>query len=135
MSPCAAAVGSGIIKSMSVDLSHSDLSPIACCAPLAAPALSDEEAAATARLFSALGEPARVRIVNLLAAAGEPVSVCELTEPLGLAQATVSHHLKRLTDVGLLDREERGKWAYFSINGEAMTLLSSLLDLPRGACR
>jgi ArsR family transcriptional regulator len=111
-----------------------DLSSIACCAPLAAPKLSDEEAGATARLFGALGEPARVRIVNLLAGAGEPVSVCELVEPLGLAQATVSHHLKRLTDVGLLDREERGKWAYFSINGEAMRRLSSLLDLPHGAC-
>ena len=111
-----------------------DLSPIACCAPLAASALSDEEAAATARLFGALGEPARVRILNLLATAGEPVSVCELIEPLGLAQATVSHHLKRLADVGLLDREERGKFTYFSINGEAMTRLCSLLDLPHGAC-
>jgi ArsR family transcriptional regulator len=122
-----------IIKSMPVDLSSlDDVSAIACCAPLVGPSLSDEEANATARLFGALGEPARVRILNLLAAEGEPVSVCELIEPLGLAQATVSHHLKRLTDVGLLDREERGKWAYFSINADAMRRLSSLLDLPRG---
>jgi ArsR family transcriptional regulator len=126
---------SAIIKSMGVDLSSvEDRSAIACCAPLAAPELSDEEANATARLFGALGEPARVRILNLLAAEGKPVSVCELIEPLGLAQATVSHHLKRLTDVGLLDREERGKWAYFSINADAMRRLSSLLDLPRGSC-
>jgi ArsR family transcriptional regulator, arsenate/arsenite/antimonite-responsive transcriptional repressor len=128
----------GTIKSMGVDLnpaasSSADSRAIACCAPLAGPTLSDEEAAATARLFGALGEPARVRIVNLLATAGDPVSVCELIEPLGLSQGTVSHHLKRLTDVGLLDREERGKWTYFSINADAMTRLSSLLDLPREA--
>ena len=112
-----------------------DLTPIACCAPLTGPALSDEEAAATARLFGALAEPSRVRLVNLLVDAGEPVCVCELTEPLGLAQPTVSHHLKRLTDAGLLDREERGKWAYYSINAQAMTRLASLVDLsPEGGC-
>ena len=97
--------------------------------------LSDEEAAATARIFGALGEPSRVRLVNLLVHAGEPVCVCELTEPLGLAQATVSHHLKRLTDAGLLDREERGKWAYYSINAQAMSRLASLVDLStEGGC-
>ena len=111
-----------------------DLTPIACCAPLAGPTLSDEEAGATARLFGALGELARVRILNLLAATDKPVCVCELIEPLGLAQATVSHHLKRLTDAGLLDREERGKWAYFSINTAAMERLSLLLDLSQGGC-
>jgi ArsR family transcriptional regulator len=106
-----------------------DLTSIACCAPLTGPVLSDEEAAATARLFGALGEPSRVRLVNLLVDAGEPVCVCELIAPLGLAQATVSHHLKRLTDAGLLDREERGKWAYYSINAKAMSRLASLVDL------
>jgi ArsR family transcriptional regulator len=111
-----------------------DLRPIACCAPLAGRALSDAEARATARLFRALGEPARVRLVNLLVDAGEPVCVCELIEPLGLAQATVSHHLKLLTDVGLLDREERGKWAYYSINAKAMARLASLVDLSEGGC-
>jgi ArsR family transcriptional regulator len=105
---------------------------ITCCAPLAAPALSDAEAGATAGLFKALADPARVRIVNLLATSDEPVCVCELTEPLGLAQPTVSHHLKKLTDAGLLDREERGKWAYFSIDSEAMARLASLADLTGG---
>ena len=111
-----------------------DVRPIACCAPLAAPVLSADEAGATAELFKALGDPARVRIVNLLAATAEPVCVCELIGPLGLAQATVSHHLKKLTDAGLLDREERGKWAYFSINAEAMARVSSLADLTQGGC-
>jgi ArsR family transcriptional regulator len=112
-----------------------DLTSVACCAPLAGPVLSDEEAAATARLFGALGEPSRVRLVNLLVDAGQPVCVCELTEPLGLAQPTVSHHLKRLMDSGLLDREERGKWAYYSINAKAMSRLASLVDLSaEGGC-
>jgi ArsR family transcriptional regulator len=111
-----------------------DVMPITCCAPLAAPVLSTDEAEANATLFKALADPARVRIVNLLARTDGPVCVCELIEPLGLAQATVSHHLKKLTDAGLLDREERGKWAYFSINSEAMARVASLADLTQGGC-
>ncbi|HKI93604.1 MAG TPA: metalloregulator ArsR/SmtB family transcription factor, partial [Gaiellaceae bacterium] len=72
------------------------LEPVACCAPLAAPVLSDDEAAATAELFKALADPARVRIVNVLATSGEPVCVCNLVEPLGLSQPTVSHHVRKL---------------------------------------
>ena len=58
----------------------------------------------------------------------EPVCVCNLIEPLGLSQPTVSHHLKTLTDAGLLDREQRGKWAYFSLSPEATARLAGLLD-------
>ena len=107
--------------------------PIACCAPLAAPALSDEEASATAELFKALGDPARVRIVNLLAGAGEPVCACDLNESFDLAQPTVSHHLKKLVDVGLLEREQRGKWAYFSLKRDAVEKLAAVADL-KGVC-
>jgi ArsR family transcriptional regulator len=85
------------------------LTPIACCAPLAAPVLSDEEAKATAELFRALADPARVRILNVLATTAEPVCVCHLVDPLRLSQPTVSHHLKKLVDAGLLEREQRGK--------------------------
>ena len=106
--------------------------PVACCAPLGAPALDEEEALATAELFKALGDPARVRIVNLLAS-GEPVCACELYEPLGLSQPTVSHHLKKLTDAGLLEREQRGKWAYFSLKREAVEKLAVVADL-KGVC-
>ena len=106
---------------------------IACCAPLAAPTVSDAEAEATAELFRALGDPARVRIVNLLATSGEPVCACELYEPLGLSQPTVSHHLKKLTDAGLLEREQRGKWAFFSLNRDAVAKLAAVADL-KGAC-
>ena len=106
---------------------------VACCAPLAAPTLDDEEALATAELFSALGDPARVRIVNLLATSSEPVCACELYEPLGLAQPTVSHHLKKLVEVGLLDREQRGKWAYFSLRRDAVEKLAVVADM-KGVC-
>jgi ArsR family transcriptional regulator, arsenate/arsenite/antimonite-responsive transcriptional repressor len=105
--------------------------PIDCCAPLGAATLSAGEAEATAALFAALADPARVRIVNLVATSDEPVCACHLIEPLGLSQPTVSHHLKRLVDAGLLEREQRGKWAYFSLTTEASTRLSGLVDLTR----
>ena len=94
----------------------SALPMIACCRPLAAPSLSDDEIETAAQLFKTLGDPARVRIVHLLATSDEPVCVCELTEPLGLTQPTVSHHLKKLTAAGLLAREQRGVWAYYSLD-------------------
>jgi ArsR family transcriptional regulator len=107
--------------------------PVACCGPLAAPALTDDEALATADVFKALADPARVRIVNMLATRGEPVCVCHLIAPLGLSQPTVSHHLKKLTDAGLLDREQRGRWAYFSLRPQAVETLAAVVDL-KGAC-
>jgi ArsR family transcriptional regulator len=107
--------------------------PIECCAPLAAPALDEAQAVATAELFKALADPARVRIVNLVATSLEPVCACELYEPLGLSQPTVSHHLKKLTDAGLLMREQRGKWAYFSLQRDAVEMLAAVADL-KGAC-
>jgi ArsR family transcriptional regulator len=105
--------------------------PIDCCAPLSAATLSDEEATATAALFAALADPARVRIVNFVATSDEPVCACHLIEPLGLSQPTVSHHLKKLTEVGLLEREQRGKWAYFSFTPEASERLAGVVDLTR----
>jgi ArsR family transcriptional regulator len=109
------------------------LDTIACCAPLSTAALTDDEALATAELFRALGDPARVRIVNLIATAGGPVCACDFNGPLDLAQPTVSHHLKKLTDAGLLEREQRGKWAYFSLNRHAVEKLAAVADL-KGAC-
>jgi ArsR family transcriptional regulator, arsenate/arsenite/antimonite-responsive transcriptional repressor len=111
----------------------SALETIACCAPLAAATLDEDEAAATAELFKSLGDPARVRIVNLLATNSEPVCACHLYEPLGLSQPTVSHHLKKLTDAGLLEREQRGKWAYFSLRRDAVLKLAAVADL-KGVC-
>jgi ArsR family transcriptional regulator len=107
--------------------------PIACCAPLSASTLTDEEAEGTAALFRALGDPARVRIVNLLATAGGEVCGCELTG-LGLAQPTVSHHLKKLHEAGLLEREQRGKWAYYSLKRDAVRKLAAVADLKEACC-
>ena len=107
--------------------------PVACCAPLGAPALDEEEALATAELFKALSDPARVRIVNLVATNVGEVCACELYGPLGLSQPTVSHHLKKLTEAGLLEREQRGKWAYFSLKRDAVETLAAVADL-KGAC-
>jgi ArsR family transcriptional regulator, arsenate/arsenite/antimonite-responsive transcriptional repressor len=103
-----------------------------CCAPLAAPWLSDAQAEATARVFKALADPHRVRIVNLLATSPEPVCVCEFTKPLGLSQPTVSHHLKKLVQAGLLEREQRGTWAYYSLRRDALGGLAAALDLKGG---
>ena len=106
------------------------LDVISCCRPLDAPVLSGDEAEATAAIFKALGDPGRVKIVNLLATAGGPVCACDIVPAVGLAQATVSHHLKKLIDAGLLVREQRGKWAYFSIDPAAASRLADLVRLP-----
>jgi ArsR family transcriptional regulator, arsenate/arsenite/antimonite-responsive transcriptional repressor len=107
---------------------------IECCVPLGTEVCSDEQAEATASVFGALADPARVRIVNVLATnAGEPVCICHLVEPLGLSQPTVSHHMKRLLDAGLVEREQRGKWAYFALKRDAVAKLALVADL-KGAC-
>lgn len=106
--------------------------PVACCAPLAAARVSDDEARATAEVFKALGDPARIRIVNLLLTNGVPVCVCDLTPATGLSQPTVSHHLKKLVGAGLLRREQRGTWAYYSIDQAAMKRLATVVDATKG---
>jgi ArsR family transcriptional regulator len=116
---------------MSIDMT----APLTCCAPLAAPALTDEEAAATADVFRALADPARVRVVNLLATSGEPVCVCNLIEPLGLSQPTVSHHLKTLLAAGIVEREQRGRWAFYSLKRDAVEKLAAVADLKGACCR
>src|SRR5712691_1557563 len=120
--------------SMNVDLPL--LSSVACCAPLDDDGMTADEAEATAAVFKALSDPARVRIVNLLTQSSEPVCVCELTPAVGLAQPTVSHHLKKLVRAGLLRREQRGTWAYYSLDREAMSRAAGILDLEgASACR
>jgi ArsR family transcriptional regulator, arsenate/arsenite/antimonite-responsive transcriptional repressor len=104
----------------------------ACCAPLGAASLSDDQVEATARMFKALADPHRVKIVNLLATSPDPVCVCEFTGPLGLSQPTVSHHLKKLVDAGLLHREQRGIWAYYSLDRDALGRLAGSVDLRGG---
>ena len=110
------------------EIDLSTLPVITCCAPLATASLSDDEARATATLFRALGDATRVKIVNLLSQSVEPVCVCELVPVLSVSQPTVSHHLKKLTEAGLLEREERGKWAFYTLSGEAVERLAALVE-------
>ncbi|MBI2169584.1 MAG: helix-turn-helix transcriptional regulator [Actinobacteria bacterium] len=98
-----------------------------CCPVLESP-LTDEEAESTARVFRALADPARVKLLSLVAANPDgEMCVCGLTEPLGLSQPTVSHHLKVLVDAGLLHREKRGTWAWFRVNHDAIAAASAAL--------
>ena len=90
-----------------------DVKPIeVCCAPVLASALSEPEAADLAGAFKVLSDPARLRLLSMIAAVDEACA-CDLVEPLGKSQPTVSHHLSVLTEAGLLEREKRGKWAYY----------------------
>lgn len=99
-----------------------------CCVPRVTSSLSLEEAERAARVFKALGDPTRVRLLSLIAAGRDgEACICDLTDPVGLSQGTVSHHMKLLAEAGLVTREQRGKWAYFSLNGAAMDAAADAL--------
>ena len=101
---------------------------IQCCAPLTAPHLSDDEAGELERVFKALADRHRVKILNrLLAAGGEAVCVCDFEDMLGLKQSTTSYHLKQLLDAGIIARERRGKFAYFTVTPGALQRVGELL--------
>ena len=99
-----------------------------CCAPSEVSGLDAEEAKQRALIFKALSDPNRLRLLSIVKAneAGESC-VCDLTDPLDLSQPTVSHHLKMLVDAGLLHREKRGTWAYYSLVPGALERTAGLL--------
>jgi ArsR family transcriptional regulator len=106
---------------------------IQCCAPLGAPRLSDDEADELERVFKALADRIREKILNrLLAADGEAVCVCDFEALLDLKQSTTSYHLKQLLDAGIIARERRGKFANFSLTPGALERVGSLLAPIRG---
>jgi len=100
----------------------------ACCSPLTAGALDLEAATRLAHVFKALGDPTRVRLLSLIAAAetGE-VCACDLEAPVSLSQPTVSHHMKLLVASGLVTREQRGRWAYYRIVEGALESVAEAL--------
>jgi ArsR family transcriptional regulator, arsenate/arsenite/antimonite-responsive transcriptional repressor len=102
---------------------------VSCCASLSAP-ISDREAAATAARFAAMGHPRRIQLMNMLVRSGFPVCVCDLAAVTGWPQSTVSHHLKQLVDVGLLHRQQRGKWAYYSAAHAGLSSLAAVVTVP-----
>jgi ArsR family transcriptional regulator len=100
-----------------------------CCAPLTKAPLAQDQAERLAAALRVVADPTRLRLVSLIANCPDATScVCELTEPLGLSQPTVSHHLKVLHASGILDREKRGRWVYYRLNGEPLRLLRETLD-------
>lgn len=102
---------------------------VACCAPLVREPLTAAGAEQLAGVLKALADPARLRLLSMIAAhEGGEACVCDLTEPLGLAQPTVSHHLKVLLAAGLVTRDKRGVWAYYRLVDDALTGLAGLLS-------
>jgi ArsR family transcriptional regulator, arsenate/arsenite/antimonite-responsive transcriptional repressor len=98
------------------------------CAPLLADEIAEDDAQRLARLLKVLAEPARLRLLSLIQAQpGGEACVCHLTSPLGLSQPTVSHHLKVLLEAGLVEREQRGSWAYFRVRPEPLAAIRDLL--------
>ncbi len=98
------------------------------CPPLLQGPLAQHEAERLSVVLKALADPARLRLVSLLQAQpGNEACVCHLTEPLGLSQPTVSHHLKVLLQAGLVEREQRGSWAYYRVDPMSLSALRELL--------
>lgn len=87
-----------------------------------------EAAEHLAHMFKALGDPTRVRLLSLIAARpANEACICDLTGPVGLSQPTVSHHMKRLVDAGLVTREQRGRWAFYQVVDSTLDTLSTAL--------
>ncbi len=108
----------------------------ACCAPLQREPITAGQARELARLLKALADPTRLRLVSMVAAReGGEACVCDLTEPLGLTQPTISHHLKILVDAGIFTRDKRGVWAYYALVPAALDALASILTGGSGATR
>src|SRR3954447_26847538 len=101
---------------------------VACCSPLTSEPLSAGAADRISRLLKALGDPARLRLLSLVASHAEgEACVCDLLEAFDLSQPTISHHLKVLHEVGLLDRSKRGVWVYYRVVPNALSDLGTLL--------
>jgi len=109
-------------------LMHTIATIVASCAPLLQEPITAEDAEQLAGALKAIADPARLRLLSLIQAQpGHEACVCNLTEPLGLSQPTVSHHLKVLLNAGLVERDQRGNWAYFRVREEPLAALRSLL--------
>ncbi|WP_307045005.1 ArsR/SmtB family transcription factor [Agromyces ramosus] len=102
--------------------------PAACCGPLTRETITTADAEVFARRLKALADPVRLRLVSIVAASeGQEACVCDLTEPVGLSQPTVSHHLKILTEAGYLSRSKRGTWAYYRLVPGALEAVAAPL--------
>jgi ArsR family transcriptional regulator len=100
---------------------------VSCCVDLDEAVLSAEDAANTARLFKALADTNRVRLVHLLSTQAEPTCVCDLAEAIGVTQPTVSHHLRVLWEAGLVAREHNGSFVYYEVDRSALSRAAGVL--------
>jgi ArsR family transcriptional regulator, arsenate/arsenite/antimonite-responsive transcriptional repressor len=117
--------------SIFVDISTNVNMTMECCEPLFDGILDEEGATRTAEMFAALADPVRLRIVSMLAAAPEGTACgCELEDPLGLAQPTVSHHLRILREAGLVIGERRGRWVHYRVVPERLDEIRMALSPP-----
>jgi ArsR family transcriptional regulator len=114
-------------------LTAAPLAVVACCSPLTQEPLSRDQADRVVPVLKALADPVRLRLLSLVASHQDgEACVCDLNDAFDLSQPTISHHLKVLHDVGLLDRSKRGVWVYYRIRGEALAELGSLLGGAAG---
>ncbi|MBX7069241.1 MAG: metalloregulator ArsR/SmtB family transcription factor [Microthrixaceae bacterium] len=99
-----------------------------CCQPVTAGVLEEVVATELATMFKALADPARLRLLSMVASSpADEVCACDLVEPSGKSQPTVSHHMSVLVDAGLLTREKRGKWAWYRVVPERLDALRAVL--------
>lgn len=110
------------------NMSTTIASVAACCAPLSEAPLAADDAEQVAAALRVIADPARLRLISLIQAQPDgEACVCHLQQPLGLSQPTVSHHLKILVDAGVLEREQRGRWAFFRVVPDQLQALRNLL--------
>jgi ArsR family transcriptional regulator len=108
------------------------LQTVACCSPMTSEPLSVEQAEQVSTLLKALADPVRLRLMSLvLSRDGGEACVCDLTDPFDLSQPTISHHLKVLHDAGLLDRDKRGVWVYYTARQDALDSIAALISPPK----
>lgn len=113
---------------MSMSLELTPVQTVACCQPLMQEPLTAEQAEQVAPLLKALADPVRLRLLSLVASHQDgEACVCDLNDAFDLSQPTISHHLKVLHEVGLLDRDKRGTWVYYSVRAEALNSLGALI--------
>ena len=104
--------------------------PVDCCTPIAGSSLGDGEAVELERLLRSVADRHRLKILNMLVRAGAPVCVCEFTAELELPQQNISYHLKQLVDAGVIARERRGRYSYYTLVDGALNQIAALVAEP-----
>ena len=108
-----------------------ELSLITCCQPLARPRLTERQALDLEAVFKALADQHRLKMLNMLAQTdGQAICVCDFQEALGIKQTTASYHLRQLANAGIVDREQRGTYAYFRLRKGTLDQIAELLRTP-----